>query len=344
MPNRILAVPRAVVLGFLTAGLLFLASITTPARAEVSEVRIALQFGLPYLPLIVARNQKLIEKHAQALGVSALNVTWARLGGGSAANDAVLSGSVDFASAGIAPLLLLWDRTRGGLEVKAVAGLDASAAFLNSSNPAIKSIKDFTDKDRIAVPAVKVSIQAVWLQIAAEQAFGQGQHDRLDSFTVALAHPDATVALLSGKSEISAHFATAPFNYQQLADPKIHRVTTSDEILGGPSSNSFLFTTAKFRSANPKVYKAVFEAVRQAQDFIAKNPTEAARIFVAEEQSKLGAREIERILAEPTSRYSLSPLNTDKVASFLYRVGTLKNKPGSWRDYTFPELHSLADN
>ena len=65
----------------------------------------------------------------------------------------------------------------------------------------------FSDKDRIAMPAVKVSIQAVTLQMAAEQEFGQGQHGRLDHLTVSMSHPDATAALLSGRSEVTGRLA-----------------------------------------------------------------------------------------------------------------------------------------
>jgi NitT/TauT family transport system substrate-binding protein len=315
----------------LAQALIMLACMGTAAgaHAEVSEVRLTQQFGLPYLPLMVMSNQRLIEKNAEAQGLGTLKVTWARLGGGAASNDALLSGSVDFVSAGVSPLLVIYDRTKGNL------------AFLNTSNPNIKSIKDFSDKDRIAVPSVKVSIQAVWLQIAAEQAFGAGQHGKLDPLTVTLPHPEATTALLSGKSEITAHFVTAPFNYLQLNDARIRRITTSDEILGGQSSNTFLFTTSKFRNENPKVYKAVFDAVRQAHEFIARNPAEAAKIFVSEERSNLSSEAVQKILAEPTNRYSLVPLNTMKIADFLTKIGTLKTRPASWKEYTFPELHSM---
>jgi NitT/TauT family transport system substrate-binding protein len=319
-----------------------LSFIATAAAAEPSEIRVAQQFGLPYLPLVIAKHQRLIEKNAAAAGLKDLAVTWVRLGGGAAANDALLSGSADFAGAGIAPVLIIHDRTRANLDVRAVAGLDASSAYLNTINPAVKSLRDFGDKDRIAVPSIKVSIQAVWLQIAAEKLWGPGQEGRLDRLTVALPHPEATAALLSGKSEVTAHFATAPFSFRQLADPKVRKVTTSEEILGGPASNTFVFTTSKFRTANPKAYRAVFDAVREAQDLIARDPAAAARIFADEEQGGKNVEDVLKILADPATRYSLAPLNTYKIADFLARTGTLKAKPASWKDYTFPELHGLA--
>jgi NitT/TauT family transport system substrate-binding protein len=310
------------------------------ARAETREVRIAQQFGIGYLPLIVVRNQKLIEKHVVSAGLPPVKVTWARLSGGAATNDALLSGSIDYVAAGIAPLLILWDKTRGNLDVRGVGGLDASAAFINTNNPNVKTLKDFTEKDRIALPAVKVSVQAILLQIAAEKAFGPGQHFKLDTLTVGLPHPDATAALLSGSSEITAHFATAPFNFQQLENPKVHRVLSTYELFDGPASLNALYAIGKFRIENPKTHRAVFDAFSEANAFIQRDPAAAARIFVEEEKSNLGEQYLEKLLRDPQVKLSWTPLNTQKIADYLHRVGTIKNKPASWQDYFFPEIHS----
>ncbi len=310
------------------------------AKAETNEIRIAQQFGIGYLPLIVVRNQKLIEKHVAAAGLPPSKVTWARLSGGAATNDALLSGSIDYAAAGIAPILILWDKTKGNLDVRAVGGLDASAAFINTNNPNVKTLKDFTEKDRIALPAVKVSIQAIMLQIAAEKEFGVGQHFKLDTLTVGLPHPDATAALLSGKSEITAHFTTPPFNHQQLENTSIRRVLTSYEIFGGPTTVNALYATGKFRKENPKTYRAVFDAFAEANAIIARDAAAAAKIFVEEEKSSLGIDYIEKLLRDPSIKLSWTPLNTNKIADFLHRVGTIKNKPASWQDYFFPEIHT----
>lgn len=310
------------------------------AQAEVREIRIARQFGLTYLPLLVIKNQKLIEKHTEKQGLPAAKVGWVQLSGAAATNDALLTGGVEYASAGIAPLMTIWDKTKGSaIEVKAVGGLDASSVFLNSNNPSVKTLKDFTEKDRIALPAVKVSVQSTMLQIAAEQVFGKGQHEKLDHLTVALPHPEALVALSSGKSEITAHFATAPFNHQELALPGVSKVISSYDIFGGPTTVNVLYATSKFRNENPKSFRAVLDALREAHAFIAANPAAAARIYVEEEGSKLSVEEVEKLLRDPTIRYTIEALNTHKFADFLHRVGRLKNKPESWRDYYFADLH-----
>lgn len=88
---------------------------------ESRELRIAVQFGITYLPLTVAREQKLIEREARAAGLAEPNVSWLQLSGGAATNDALLSGNLDIATAGIPPVVLLWARSRSNLKVHAFA-------------------------------------------------------------------------------------------------------------------------------------------------------------------------------------------------------------------------------
>src|SRR5450432_2776956 len=82
-----------------------------PARAETSEVRAAQQFGLSYLALMIMEDSKLIEKQAQAAGLGEIKVTWAKLGGPGAMNDALLSGSLDFGTGGVPSLITLRSKT-----------------------------------------------------------------------------------------------------------------------------------------------------------------------------------------------------------------------------------------
>src|SRR5216110_4090641 len=98
--------------------------------------------------------QKLVEKYDKANGIHDLKVGWAKFAGGNVMNDALLSNSLQFASGGVGPLVTLWSRTKGNLDVKAVAAINSMPLFLNTHNPAVKTIKDFTDNDRIALPAV----------------------------------------------------------------------------------------------------------------------------------------------------------------------------------------------
>ncbi|MEO7498788.1 MAG: ABC transporter substrate-binding protein, partial [Casimicrobiaceae bacterium] len=292
-------------------------------------------------PLMVMEEQKLIEKHAKDAGLD-VKVTWAKFAGGNVMNDALLSGSLHVASGGVGPLLTLWSRTRGNLDVHGISAINSMPLHLVSRNPAVKSIRDFTDKDRIGLPAVKVSIQAVILQMAAEQAFGAGQQNRLDTFTVSLSHPDAMQALMAGQSEVNAHFGSPPFQYQELAKPENHVVLNSYDVLGGPSTFNLVWTTAKFRNENPKLYEAFTKALDDAIAQINRDKRAAAQAYLRVSKGKDSVENIEKMLNDPAIVYTTTPQNVQKFAEFMAKVGAIKVKPESWKDLFFPNAHALA--
>ncbi|WP_238122004.1 MULTISPECIES: ABC transporter substrate-binding protein [unclassified Xanthobacter] len=310
-----------------------------PARAE-GLLRISQQFGTLYTPFHVMKQRKLIEKHGKALGVD-IDVQWTRLSGGAAVNDALLAGNIDIASAGIGPFLILWDKTRSTPNaVKIVGAFGAQPNYLLTNNPNVKTIKDFTDKDKIAMPVAGVSVQARILQLASEQTFGPGKAKTLDPLMVTLPHPDATAALISGSTEITAHLSNAPFQNQALKSPNVHKVFSSYDVFGGPITPTVAYATETFRKENPKTYQAFLAAFLEATEWVAAHKKEAAEIYVEVEQSKLEPAFIEDVLSSPDTEYTLVPRGTLKFAAFMHRIGAIKAKPGSFKDYTFEELHA----
>jgi len=314
--------------------------VAAAARGELSEINVAQQYGIGYLPLMIMEDQKLIEKHARAAGME-VKVGWARFAGGNVMNDALLSNSLQFASGGVGPLVTIWARTRGNLDVRAVSAINSMPLYLNSRNPAVKTIRDFTDKDKIALPAVKVSIQAVTLQMAAEKAFGEGQQNRLDALTVSMAHPDAQAALLSGATEISAHFSSPPFQYQQLEKAGVRTVLNSYEVLGGPATFNVVWTTSKFRSENPKLYDAFVKALDEATAIINRDKKAAAETYLRLAKGKDTVADILAMLNDPDIVYTTTPQNVMKYVNFMYKVGSIRARPDSWKDLFFQNVHGL---
>jgi NitT/TauT family transport system substrate-binding protein len=313
------------------------------AQAE-GQIRIARQYGIVYLLLDVAQAQKLVEKHAKAAGVDA-KVEWLQLSGGSAVNDALLSGNIEIAAAGVGPLLTLWDRTKGRQDVKGVASLGNFPYYLVSTNPAVKTIADFTDKDRIALPAVGVSVQSRVLQMASAKVWGDKEFARLDKSSVALPHPDAAAAIIKGGTEINAHFGSPPFQEQELAgNPQAHVVLNSYDVLGGPASATVLYATGKFRDANPKTYKAFVDALDEAARFVTANPEQAADIYLKGGNAKLDRELLLKLIRSPEVQFKTTPQNTLALATFMHRVGAIKNKPVSVKDYFFDDAHNAKGN
>ncbi len=326
----------------IAAGAAALLALPPLARAEVTEIKVAEQYGIGYLPLMIMEEQKLIEKHAKTNGIPDLKVGWAKFAGGNVMNDALLSNSLQFASGGVAPFVTLWARTRGNLDVKAVAAINSMPLLLNTRNPNVKSLRDFTDKDRIALPAVKVSIQAITLQMAAENAFGDGQQGKLDPLTVTLSHPDAQTALLSGQSEITAHFGSPPFQYQQLKSPAIHTVLNSYDVLGGPGTFNVVWTSSKFRAENPRVYDAFVKALDEAIGQINADRRAATETYLRISRDRDTVQDILAMLNDPAIVFTTTPQNVMKYVDFMLKTGLIKVKPDSWKDLFFPNVHALS--
>jgi NitT/TauT family transport system substrate-binding protein len=324
----------AVVAPILLAGALL--ATPAPARAE-GKLRIAEQYGVVYLLLNVAQDQKLIEKQGKARGID-IDVDWTRLSGGATVNDALLSGAIDVAGAGVGPLLTLWDRTHGKQNVRAVASLGNFPYYLVTNNPAVRTLADFSDKDRIALPAVTVSVQARILQLAAAKQWGDKSFDRLDRFTQTLPHPDAAAALIAGKTEITSHFAAPPFQEQELAQNRhAHVVLNSYDVLGGPSSATVLYATEKYRKENPKTCAALLAALAEAAAWIRSNPEGAADAYLRVSRGGIDRALLIKTIRDPQVQFTVVPQNTYTLARFLYRIGAIKHAPASWRDYFFDD-------
>ena len=312
-----------------------------PARAaEVSEFRIAEQFGIGYLPLTIMKANRLVEKHLKTGGLADTKVIWSVLASGQPMNDALLSGSLHVASGGTAPFLILWDRTRGTLNVKAVAALASMPMYLVTNNPNVKSIRDFTEKDRISMAGAGQSIQTIILQMAAAKEFGDANYNKFSTLYRNLSHPDGLAAFLSG-TEITAYFSSPPFQYQALEKPGVRRILNSYDITGGPATFLVAWATGKFRDENPKTYQAFFNAYKEATDYINANKRAAAEIYVRESKDKSGVEAIEKMLNDPEIKITMTPEQTLPIEHFMNKTGTLKNKAASWKDLYFPELHNL---
>jgi ABC-type nitrate/sulfonate/bicarbonate transport system substrate-binding protein len=304
---------------------------------QAAEIRLAQQFSMGYLQFNVMKRDGLIEKYAAQRGLKDFKVSWQRFNGPAAMNEALLSGSTDI----VAGLITLWDKTMGtSFEVKGICALSSQPFLLNTSNPAIKSIKDFSDRDRIALPSIKVSVQAVVLQMAVAAAFGEENYAKLDSLTVSMSPPDSTIALLTGSGNINAVFSVPPFQFQQLEQANIHTVLSSFDVLG-PHTFTVAWTSARFRKDNPELYGAFVDAMKEATATVTANPKQTAQTWIDDTNSKLSVEMVTRVMTGPDVTWTMTPAATMKFAKFMRRVGSIKHEPASWQDMFFPEIGEL---
>jgi NitT/TauT family transport system substrate-binding protein len=311
------------------------------ARAEANELRVAKQFGLGYLQFFVMEEQKLIEARAKAAGLGEVKVAWSQFRSSDVMNDALISGTVDFVCLGIPGIATIWAKTRGNIDVRGASGLNQLPLILLTRNPAVKSLKDFTDKDRIALPAIKVSMQAMLLQMAAVKEFGDANAGRFDPLTVSMAHPDATAAMLGGPSEISANFSSAPFQYRQMKNPNIRKLASSTEILGGQSSFNVVAATAKFRAGNPKLYRAFLDALEDATKWINADKKAAAELYLRAANDKTPLEEMLAMMNDKDIAFTLKAQGISPFVDFMYKTGAIKVKAEKWQDLMFEDAKGL---
>ena len=256
-------------------------------------------------------------------------------------NDALLSGSAHFISAGPPAFLVLWDRTRSNVGVKGVAAISSMPMVLNARVAQLKSLDTLAANQKLAVTSVRVSIPSIVMQMYAAQKYGKGQVFRFDPATVTMAHPDALIGLLAGGGGIVGHWASPPFDQRELKDPAIRTLMNSDDVMGGSTTFTMISTTTKFQKENPKVYGAVLKALKRAQEMIAEDRRAAAGVLLESMGGKgWSIDELVKVLDTPSTKYTLKPENVLKYANFMQENGSLKNRPAALSDLFFatPEI------
>ena len=325
------ALHAAISAGF--AALLF----TGTAAAEVAEIKVTKQPGALYVPVVLMEQHKILEKHAAAAGLPDLKVSWLNILSGGAATDALLAGSIDIVVSGVSNMLLLWGKTNG--EVKCLVGLSGLPFKLVSRNPNIKTIKDFTANDRIALPTIKMSMQAITLGIALQKAWGDEKaNEKLLTNQVQMGHPDGLAAILNPVHEVASNFSASPYQEIALKQPGVHEVLNSMDAVG-QAHIGVIFSTQKFVDANPKLAKAFVAAYDDAIALMKRDYKAAATTYLSVTKEKVTADELVALFTQPGALSQAAPVRTMVYATYMSKAGFIKTEPKSWKDYFFPFIH-----
>ena len=311
----------------------------TPARAAEGSIRIVRQPGMGHLPLTLMTELKLLEKHMKAAGIDKPDFSMRVVSGSTATTDAVLSDNADMTSGSLTSVLPLWDKTKG--KYQALCAITSQPMQLDAANPNIKSIADFTENDRIGLPGIKTSYHAIVLQMEAARLWGIDQYSRLDHLTVFVAPPDGVIAMLSGNAQISAHFTSAPFMYQEKEGGKVHTILNSYDVLGGPHVFGTIWGPTAYFQNNPVTIKALMAALAEVTELLKNDPHGMAQVYIKADNLKLPLDFVESMLRDPQNIFELAPRNSMKFAEFQNKIGLIKTKPASWKDYYASAVHDL---
>ena len=235
-------------------------------RKEEKTIGIAEQFGIAYAPLQIMKEKKLLEEK-----LPGVTINWKQFGGPTGIREGMLNGEIDFGFMGVAPVLIGIDN---GMKWRYATGISANEVAIVTADPDVKSLKDFTEKDRIAILSPACTQHVLLCMLAGQQL---GDAHALDNQLVSMSHPDSVNALLSG-TEITAHVSTPPYITQELSGG-MHVMATGEEIMGKP----FTFITGvameDFYRDHRDYYEAFLEALNESIDYINDNREEAVQLL-----------------------------------------------------------------
>jgi sulfonate transport system substrate-binding protein len=311
-------------------------ALATPSilcAATPLTVKFAQQRGLLYLPIDMMVSGGVLQKTADKMGLGKVDASVTTLSGPGPVIDAILSGAADYGTAALPSLLKLWEKTKDTANpVKAMGTVSNGAMTLYTTNPNVHSITDFTDKDRIAVPTVQISFNAMMLQMAAEKQWGDPH--KLDHLTVGMGHPDAVTAMSAGygKATIDAHIAVQPFTDRGLKIPGAHIITDSRKVFGGPLTQITLLATKQTKDKNPKLFQCVAAALEESIKVSSADKHAAAELWKKAQKAPESVDDLVHLLNDPGFEFTSTPHRTVYFATFLNRIGSMKAKLTSWKD------------
>ena len=84
------------------------------------------------------------------------------------------------------------------------------------------------------------------------------------------------------------------------------------------------------------------KALPPIEQWLKANPRKAAEIYLAMTKEKRSTLdEMEKMVSDPDVDYTTTPINVMKFIDFMNLAGTVKKKPGSWKDLFFPTAYAL---
>jgi NitT/TauT family transport system substrate-binding protein len=333
MPRTNRPLSRREAVATLAAGAGALAAPAVVRAQTPLKVTFAQQRGLLYLPVDMMVSGGVLQKEADKRGLGKIDATAITVGGPGAVNDAILSGAADYGTVALPSLLTLWEKTRSTANpIKAIGTVSNGAMTLYTTNPNVKSITDFTEQDRIAVPTVRISFNAMMLQMMAEKQWGDPH--KLDHLTVGLGHPDAVVALSAGygKSIITAHIAVQPFTERGLKLPGAHILADSRQVFGGPLTQITLIAAKDTKEKNPKLFETVAAALEESIKVANADKKAAAVLWKNAQKASESIDELTHLLDDPGFEFTSQPHRIAFFAAFLNRIGSMKTKLGDWKE------------
>ena len=237
-----------------------------PEESEPIEVNFAYQFGYHYGTHIIINHFDLIEKYTNGSAVGVFH----KISGGSAINEGIIAGSIQFGSMSGHAAMKGID---AGIGTKIFASMGCKVAELWTWREDVQDIGDFAEGDIINV--VKIGASHYVSMIKAYTDIGKTKEEAEAMFGF-FSHADA--CQLMEQKEIDAAFAGPPYT-QRYAELGYHKIADEMSIWGTPLPGGVLIGSVSFCEEHPDIAAAVMYAWIDATNWIINNPKEASEII-----------------------------------------------------------------
>lgn len=291
-------------------------------KSPAGKIRIAKQFGIVYAPLMVAEKNDIFSKYG-------LEVEWKTLGSGGAVREALAAGEVDVAFMGIPPFMIGWDK---GVKAKIATGFTVAPVSLVTYDPNIKSISDFTEKHKIAVPSPG-SVQHILLSMALKNE--TGKPNLLDDNLVSLPHPDGAFAMDS-KQDVIAHFTTPPYLFEEMSWDGYNVILDGFDVLGTDFNFNVGLVTEEYHDNNPNSYAAFVMGLNEAVDWVNQNKEETAKLLAKDFNIKEG-KLLDYLNADKIN-FTTTPYGLMSFAEFMEEAGYISKIPEDLSDIAWENV------
>jgi NitT/TauT family transport system substrate-binding protein len=301
---------------------------SSSSSSAPASFTIAYQPGLGSVTLIILKLQKTLDKQFPQT-----NIQWKILNSGASVREAMIANQAQLGSLGLPPFLVGWDR---GFNWKVLVSTSRADIWMVARDPRIRTLKDFTPSDKIAVVAPD-SQQAILIRKAAQEQLGNAH--ALDRNLISLSSADGEQALRTG--QIAAHFSGSPFQEREVADGG-HIVLHSNDVFGLVGAG--LITLApNFYNQYPNFVKKLYQDILDATAFAKANHEQAAQ-YLAQDQGGGGgtAAQFKTLLDNPGFVFDTTPSGLIAYATFMQSIGLISKVPGSVRDLEVPILNGAG--
>lgn len=282
-------------------------------KAERVRIQISDSYGTAIAQILMRTGllEELLPKNVE--------VEWVTVIGGTAARDALATGSLDIAH--LADPVVI-GAIENGLPVTLLARSVVSCGQVWGCREDIGGVEDIGPGDKLATTSLG-SINHLSLMLYCRDTYGDPA--MLNNNLIVMERADSMAAMATSR-ELAGVITSFPYNLRAEEVAGARMVLDLTPVMKQYAIGSYVAANRDFCADNPALVEAVEEAYRRTIEFMNESPQEAAGIL-AETYADISIEDIEDQLRAIPPVYEISETSYDTVAGLMYEVGILAEPP-----------------